>query len=436
MRINTIMILLFGILFLAIYQDFPLVTIFGEIARSPIIFVVPLMLFYLMSIKRIMVSNYIAYFIYYLLYLILITLVFIPIIYFLNGSLIFLKENLILKTIKMCVYPLSALIFYQFVYTILSRGTNTLNSLFKAIFYLQVFLAIYLLFEVFFLKKTTIFMSFLHANPLKYYRVRLLTAEESWIGTVLTFFVFVPIFLVNYLEYSKRIKIKVFSISFFIFLYYTVVSESKGYLLIVLVSILPMFIGYIYKNKKLSKMLFIMLPLVLVITIFVFLVLKTTIETQIHTSITFGTRITSYLSALKIFLTHPFGVGWSGFIYYFPETIRETINGSWVSTLNLEEIKGYLLSAKGLSTKTELFDGLIYGGIGFLVFYYQFFIKRVFFFFSLKNPIYFYLKVPLIFSILAGSFYITFHIKYEVWFLMAFLDVMQNRISNEIPITE
>jgi hypothetical protein len=436
MRINTITILLFGILFLAIYQDFPLVTVFGEIARSPIIFVIPLMLVYLMSLKKIMVSNYTEYFIYYVLYLMLISLFFIPILYFLNGSLIFLKENLILKTIKMSVYPLSALVFYQFVYTILSRGKDTLNSLFRAVFCLQVFVAIYLLFEVFFLKRTTIFMPFFHVDSFKYYRVRLLTAEESWVGTVLTFFVFVPVFLVNYLEYSKRTKQKVYIISAFIFLYYTLVSESKGYLLLVLVSILPMTIGYMFKSKKLRKIALVLLPVVFVVTVFVFIVLKTTIESQIHTSITFGTRFTSYLSAIKIFLTHPFGVGWSGFVYYLPETIRETINGSWVSTLDLDEIKGYLLSAKGLSTKTEFFDGLIYGGIGFLVFYYQFFVKRVFFFFKVKNPTFFFLKVPLIFSILAGSIYITFHIKYEVWFLMAFLDVMQNRINNETPIAE
>jgi hypothetical protein len=436
MKINTITILLFGILFLAIYQDFPLVAVFGEIARSPIIFVIPLMLIYLMSLKKIMVSNYTEYFIYYVLYLMFISLVFIPILYFLNGSLIFLKENLILKTIKMSVYPLSALVFYQFVYTILSRGKDTLKSLFKAIFCLQVFVAIYLLFEVFFLKRTTIFMSFLHVDPSKYYRVRLLTVEESWAGTVLTFFVFVPVFLVNYLEYSKQTKQKVYSISAFIFLYYTLVSESKGYLLLVLVSILPMTIGYMFKSKKLRKIVLVLIPVVFVVTVFVFIVLKTTIESQIHTSITFGTRFTSYLSAIKIFLTHPFGVGWSGFVYYLPETIRETINGSWVSTLDLDEIKGYLLSTKGLSTKTEFFDGLIYGGIGFLVFYYQFFVKRVFFFFKVKNPTFFFLKVPLIFSILAGSIYITFHIKYEVWFLMAFLDVMQNRISNEAPIAE
>ena len=436
MRINTITILLFGILFLAIYQDFPLVTVFGEIARSPIIFVIPIMLIYLMSFKKIMVSKYMEYFIYYVLYLIIISLIFIPILYFLNGSLIFLKENVILKTIKMSVYPLSALVFYQFVYTILSRGKDTLNSLFKAVFCLQVLVAIYLLFEVFFLKRATIFLSFLHVDPSKYYRVRLLTAEESWVGTVLTFFVFVPVFLVNYLEYSKQTKQKVYIISAFIFLYYTLVSESKGYLLLVLVSILPMTISYMFASKKLRKIVLVLIPFFCIAAIFVFIVLKTTIESQIHTSITFGTRFTSYLSAIKIFLTHPFGVGWSGFVYYLPENIREIIYGSWVSALDLHEIKGYLLSAKGLSTKTEFFDGLIIGGIGFLVFYYQFFVKRIIFFFKVKNPIFFFLKVPLIFSILAGSIYITFHIKYEVWFLMAFLDVMQNRISNEAPIAE
>jgi hypothetical protein len=142
--------------------------------------------------------------------------------------------------------------------------------------------------------------------------------------------------------------------------------------------------------------------------------------------------LTSYLASLKVFITHPFGVGWSGFIYYYPEAIRDIINTSWVSTLNLQEIKGYLTTTKALSTKTDFFDNLMYGGLGFIVFFYNFFIKRYFFFSKFRDTNFFFIKAPLLFCILAGLIYITFYIKYEVWFLMAFLDALQSQINNKI----
>jgi len=432
MKIKVKTLVFFIVLLLALYQDFPLVNVFGEIARAPIIFLSIPMLVYLLLHQKLILSKYTRYFIYYITYLLLISIIFVPIVYYFNGSVISLRENIIVKMIKLFAYPVCILIFYQFVYVLFTSGKNSFNYFFNALFSLQVIIAAYLFFEVIFLKRETIFASFLHSDNLKYYRVRLFTYEESWIGTILTLFIFLPIFLVNYLEKSKKIKRQVYSISTFIFLYYTFFSESKGYLLLIIISVLPMTIQYMYQHEKLKKIFLIVSPIFAILVIFVLVILQKNIDEQFHSSITFGTRLTSYLSAIKVFITHPFGVGWSGFIYYYPEAIRDVINTSWVSTLNLQEIKSYLTTTKALSTKTEFFDSLMYGGIGFLIFFYHFFIKRYFFFSKFNNPNFFFLKVPLLFTILAGIIYITFYIKYEVWFLMAFLDVLQSRINNKI----
>jgi len=432
MKIKIKTLLFFVVLLLALYQDFPLVNIFGEIARSPIIFLTLPMLIYILMHQKLILSKYTRYFMYYILYALIISLIFIPIVYYLNGSFLIIKENIILKAIKLFVYPLSILIFYQFVYMLFSSGKNSFDYFFNALFTLQILLAVYLFFEVIFLKKETIFASFLHSDNLKYYRVRLLTLEESWIGTVLTTFIFIPIFLANYLKKPKKIKQKIYALSTFIFLYYTFFSESKGYLLLIVVSVLPMAIQYMYSHNKLRKVLFVGSPIILIIAVFVVMILQKNIDDQLHTSITFGTRLTSYLASLKVFITHPFGVGWSGFIYYYPEAIRDIINTSWVSTLNLQEIKGYLTTTKALSTKTDFFDNLMYGGLGFIVFFYNFFIKRYFFFSKFRDTNFFFIKAPLLFCILAGLIYITFYIKYEVWFLMAFLDALQSQINNKI----
>lgn len=415
---------------MAIYQDFPLVNVFGEIARSPIVFIALPILVYLVLQSKVVLSRYTQYYLLYVAYLILISLIFLPIVYFQNKSVLVLNENLVIKSIKLLVYPTVILIFYQFILTFFNRSKDSFDSFFKALFLIQIFLAIYLFFEVLFLKKDVLFASFLHSDNLKYYRVRLLTHEESWIGTVLTFFVFVPVFLVNYLKKEKALKQKVYLISSFIFLYYTLFSESKGFLLLVVVSILPMSIKYLFNNGKIRKSLVISIPVLLAIVFFVLFILKQNIEEQFNTSITFGTRFTSYLAALKVFIEHPFGVGWGGFVYYYPEAIRDIINSSWVSTLNLQEVKGYLKTTEALSTKTDFFDSLVYGGIASIYFYFHFFIKRYFYFSKSTNSNLFFIKVPLVFSILAGFIYITYYIKYEVWLLMAFLDALQSRMSN------
>lgn len=431
MKIKIKTLVFFVVLLMALYQDFPLVNVFGEIARSPIIFLTLPMLIYILMHQKLILSKYTRYFMYYIFYVFIISLVFIPIVYYLNGSFVIMKENILIKAIKLFVYPVSILIFYQFVYMLFSSGKNNFNYFFNALISLQVLFAVYLFFEVIFLKKETIFAAFLHSDNLKYYRVRLLTLEESWIGTVLTIFIFIPVFLANYLEKPKKIKQRIYLLSAFIFLYYTFFSESKGYLLLIVVSVLPMTIQYMYSHNKLRMVLLIGSPIFLLIAIFVVVILQQNIDEQLHTSITFGTRFTSYLASLKVFITHPFGVGWSGFIYYYPESIRDIINTSWVSTLNLQEIKGYLTTTKALSTKTDFFDNLIYGGLGFIIFFYNFFVKRYFFFSKFRNSNFFFIKVPLLFCILAGVIYITFYIKYEVWFLMAFLDVLQSQITKE-----
>lgn len=428
-RINSLV--LFIVLFFSIYQDFPLVNVFGEIARSPIIFCLPILLYYIVRSSKIGTTTNIKYFFYYLVYLLIISIIFIPIVYFQNGSAIVLNENIVVKTVKMLVYPVSGFIFYLFVYNFLKKNTGRLNNLFTSVFWLQIIIAIYLFFEIYFSKTATVFMPFLHSTAEKYWRVRLFTVEESWVGNILSFFVFIPVFLVNYLDYKKSVKYKVYILSGFIFFYYTFVSESKGYLLLVIVSMLPMVLKFLYNEKKYWRIFVGLVPVFLVVLILMLFNLKGIVEQQLNSSITFGTRFTSYLSSLNVFITHPFGVGYSGFIYYFPQSISEVIGSGLVSNMNLHEIKGYLTTTQALSTKTEVFDGLMVGGLGFVLFFYHFFIKRFIALSKYQNKSLLFLKIPLVFSFLAGFIYITFHIKFEVWFLMALIDVIQQRLENE-----
>ena len=74
--IKLISILVFLVLLSSIYQDFPLINTYGELARSPVVFFTPFMLMYLGLFKRIFISQYVKVFMLYIAYLIVISVIF------------------------------------------------------------------------------------------------------------------------------------------------------------------------------------------------------------------------------------------------------------------------------------------------------------------------------------------------------------------------
>lgn len=415
-------IVLFLILLAAVYQDFPMVNYFGEIAKSPIVFLTPFFLFYVFKERKMPLTNYVKTYVVYLLYIAFISLIYTIYLIVKNKSFYVFDENLLIKNIKMFFYPLCSLIFYQFIYVFLKRTSN-LYYAFQAVFYLQILLVLLLIFEVNVYKTKEIFLPFLHSSSEKYWRIRLLTFESSWSGSVVVIFTFLPIFLAEYLQVSKNKRLAVYILSVFFFFYYTLHCESKGYLFLVLISLLPMLIRYVYANKRLRYVLFILLIPIVITFVFVYNSLKEEVISQLYSSITFGTRFTGYSAALKTFLFNPFGVGFAPYIEIYTHSILDVVSSDFMQQFNLLEVKQYLESPKFLSSKTYFFDHLIYGGIPFLVFFYLFFIRRLNYLSRFKNI--YLLIIVLVYIILASIFYLTFHIKYEIWFFLAFLDYFE-----------
>lgn len=413
---------LFFVLLISIYQDFPLINYFGEIARTPVIFVTPFLLLYFLKNKKIYVSEYSKIFIIYILYLILISCIYTIFVVLKKQTIYIFDENILIKNIKMLIYPLCALLFYLFIYNFLKR-TKNLNQIFTPVYGIQILLIVLLLFEAYYYKTTELFLPYLHSNYDKYWRIRLLTMESSWSGSVVVVFTFLPIFLANFLDKKKSTKSLVLITSIFFFTYYTLHSESKGYLLLVLISLLPMLINYIYKNKKTRNLLYISIIPIFVIGFFVFSYLKQNIEEQLYTSITFGTRFTSYLASLNTFIFNPFGIGFGPYLDIYTSYIEYITNVEFMQKFDLGEVKQYLTTSKSLSSKTYFFDHLVFGGLAFLLFFYKFFVKRYFKLAAIQGS--YILRIVLIYLTLSGVFYLTFNIKYEVWFFLAFLDYYQ-----------
>ncbi|MDG1384969.1 MAG: hypothetical protein P8P50_05460 [Flavobacteriaceae bacterium] len=422
---------LFFILILSVYQDFPLVNVFGEIARSPIVFLTPLLLLYLLKNSKIQISVYTKYLIFYILYLIIITIIYLLWIFITKQQLFFLGENIVTKSMKMAVYPLTILIYYQFIYTFLNKDTTRFETLFKSMLALEIFLIIYLVFETYYSKTLEIFMPYLHSNEDKYWRIRLLSLEESWVGSIITIVTFTTIYLSIYLNKHNKTKLFVLSLSIFFILYYTIRSESKGYMLIFLLSTLPLVIKYFYNNKKIRKFLFLGTTVLVIFGFYVFSILYDTILSQLYYSITFGTRFSSYLACLNNFVYNPFGVGWGPYLNYYLESLTSVVESSTMSSFELREVKGYLTTTKNLSSKTYFFDNLVFGGIFFLLFFYLFFLKRYFIFSKIKSSSLAFIRIPLLYIILSSIVYVTFAIKYEIWFFLAFIDVLGAKLKSE-----
>lgn len=429
MTLNKQVVIYVIVLFAAIYQDFPLYNYIGEIGRSPIIVLTPFMLAYIFSNKNIIVSTYVIVFIKFLLYCFVMSIIFIGVTYIHYESLVILDENIIIKTLKMSVYPLVILTTYQFFYLYVSNNFYKLKNLFSAVFYIQMFLVGFITLEISYLKSPNIFLSILHTLPTKYWRVRLLTPEESWTGSILVIFIFLPVFLVNYLKIKGIWRWVVYLQSAYLFCSYSLVSESKGFLLLVLISILPLTLAYLNKNKRLRNIFIFTLIALTFISGFLGYVLREIIIEQITTSGTFGTRFSSIITSVLVFVFCPIGIGWSGFVTYYPQVLEYVLESSIVDQFNLQEIRTYLSTTKALSTKTAFFDELMYGGVFFLVFFYQFFIKRYLNLSKIKNIDFYFLKIPLAFVILAGVVYITYHVKYDVWIFLALTNVLESKYN-------
>ncbi|NCG04257.1 MAG: hypothetical protein GWO82_02865 [Bacteroidetes bacterium] len=208
-------------------------------------------------------------------------------------------------------------------------------------------------------------------------------------------------------------------------MFYTFHSESKGFLLLLLFAFLPMLISLGKKYKAFRWYLLLsIIPLGLLVG-FLYDYLYYEIQSKFLVHVTFGTRITGYLSSLEVFLYNPFGVGLGPYVVAFTNHIENVINYDYMAHLNLDEVSTYLKSSTFLSTKTYFFDQLIFGGIGFVLFFWLFFVKR---YLSIKNiPHYPILRIGVVFVLLSGVFYITYGVKYDVWLFFAVLDALERR---------
>jgi hypothetical protein len=358
-----------------------------------------------------------------MLYLLIVSTVFLIYLYATTNTLSILGENVLVKSIKMFMYPFTAFVFYLFIENFLRNKTKNIHILAKQTYFIQIILIIVLILEnAQNVDGITVFQS-LHSNPGKYWRIRLLTMEASWSGTIVMVFSLLPIYFASK-NILKSKKTLIYSTSLLFLLFYTAVNDSKGFTLLLMITLIPSLISLAGKSSSKNVWYLLFIICFILLSFYVRPAVSQVFE-KLYVSQTFGTRLTSYLAALYHFLIHPFGVGLGPYLLYYTESIKTILETGLFNELNLREISSYTNSSHALSTKTYFFDQLTFGGIGFLWFFINFFLLRLK---RLKRGFTNYiLKIALIFVLLSGMTFVNFGIKYEVWLLLAIASFVESK---------
>lgn len=306
------------------------------------------------------------------------------------------NENLLLKTFKLFI--LNALFIFPMLYIILNKKTDfiRLKNVVRITFFL-IILSVLVndVLQIHFFTQS----EFLHYHENLNMRPRGFALESSTLGSLIV------VMGLIYVHFVKGIREKVFVLTLTVV--FLVFTASKGGLLALLLSL---FIYYLLRLPKdtLRNPLYIVFGFLFIIFAAYFSVPKILemINNDLYNSTSIATRSTLALSTLIIMIHNPLGVGYGGFLPVLSSTIPDAMNLlNHIFALNFNEVSNYVNanSDTAISTKTFLFDNIIYFGIPFLlivVIVHYIFLKNMIRESSAK-----YLTIALIFAIIALSTY-------------------------------
>lgn len=318
--------------------------------------------------------------------------------------------NIAIKIINNSImYLYVFMVFY--VFDMLFKKNTKFMSVFISIsFYIFIVLFIYLLMHstgVFSLDENNILHGFKNLNM----RPRLFSIESSMAVTV---FITFGIFAV----------LKHNSFVFKTFLYLSIVIglfllQSKGGFIIFSIIAFVYFINLKIYTKVIISVFFIL-------SILFFL---EDIRFMLHSfwqkfddSVSLTTRLTMIVAAICSLFKYPLGVGFGAYLFYFDESIilakdivTSICNGLGLSP-NFDELNTYLVSQLNYSTKTLLFDCIMFfGWIGaFVFFYFHYCIYK-----KIREVL--ELKILFLFLFFSHSCFVNSMYLYHYWAAFAFM---------------
>ncbi|MCQ6285454.1 O-antigen ligase family protein [Bacillus cereus] len=411
------------LLFLVTYQDFFLVNKIGEIGRSPIFLLLPFFIIgEILNIKckKINITKLQKYLFMYIIYVFCVGLIYV-FIYSLKGVYVYLNEDIFLKFVKGQMYFIIIFLFYRHCYLLFSIIKT--KVIFRAFFVNLMILNIIMAVEYFSMPSAWMW---LHSSDEPYYRIRLLTVESSWTGTIYLIYSILTLYLAKKL--FNNFKVRLYTITIIIsLLAYVFLTGSKGFFIVFVVSLI--FFAFNFINIfRISVKNIIFSFLLLCCTALVFMILKddfySSLMSDIEKYTSVSTRLGLFMVAIKVFVTNPFGVGTGVYIVLLVESIQgiiELLREIFVTLFNvspnLDELQRLTGTTKGLAIKSSFFNWLVQGGIGALL--YFFYSSKVANQITKNDKM---LRFCLIFVLISVFSFINLEIKYEIWLFFAFID--------------
>lgn len=344
-------------------------------------------------------------------YLLIILLVLVITFIFLLFSDFFIKNtNLIAKAVKNLIfYSQPFIVFYVFNYFYKTNRSFIKISI-NMSFYIFLFLLGYLIlssYGIFTLDTNPI----LHGTENSNIRQRLFSSESSMAVTV-----FITFGLIASMRFHN-IYFKIFTI--FCILYGSVLLQSKGgFLTLLLVGIWSL--KYLKFHYKLLLIFLIMVLLAVEFSSIMNYLLNMQVGIEKYTSI--STRITMILAAIISLFHNPIGSGFGAYLTFFDANIieakkvTEIIFNYFGLVPNFSEVNSYLSSAVAYSTKSMLFNSIMYfGWLGLILFvylHYQIYRK-------IGNNL--TLKILFLFLLLEETFFVDSLYLYHFWFAFALI---------------
>ncbi|AJY75710.1 hypothetical protein [Paenibacillus beijingensis] len=410
------------LLLLTVYQDFPLANMIGEIGRSPIILFMPLFVLcevvQLSKHKKFIVATKLQkYLLVFILYLSFISVLYV-FFKFIGGSYQFGSENILVKSFKVLIYFILIFLYIRHLHLVFSK-INSYKVLYGCFFAIVTLLLSIMIIELISIPNA---LPFMHAGSNPYWRVRLLTSESSTAGSIVVVYAAILAYLTQYLGKFAKTASFIYIIGFFI--YYLVVTSSKGFLIVCMLTLLFTLIKFMDFRKK--RNFFLLILMAALMYLFVSHFSQGVVNSFQNDMANYSSSYTRFGTILIAFITvfhHPLGVGTGAYLFYFQEYIHSAINGLsnfyynmfGISQINTGELLQYVSSDKNLGVKSGLFQWMMFGGIFALVFFY--YVAKNMVKTTKSNAI---LSLAVIF-ILLSLLFIALEIKYEVWLLFAFI---------------
>ena len=356
---------------LVIVQDLFLQLPLGTIARSPYIFISPLV-FVLISFfsAKLYLFKPAKYYLVYYIYSIVITAVIVLYFYMSAEITSIWGENLIVKCIKNSMYNLIIIItLYNFFFIFRNSGLKFLERILKYLVVIQIAIGCIqiLVPNAFDILKTP---------QLKVTaRLTLLSTEPSHTFPQLLLSLLCYICIRYYIHNKfKALDYLVLLTGFLLLL----LIQSRGGVVIMFIC----FLFILFFSKQTLKNRLFMMSVSFIFIVPSYWVIMNIIVPQLSADLeqfsSISTRSITILTALKSLLVYPFGQGYGTYLFTFPTLLDQTINNvlGWSPIpLSTFEMDLMLDTGRSLTVKSGLLNEILYTGWAIIVFYIFFFVN-------------------------------------------------------------